>query len=110
MFVAMIELVVDEEYRDQLESTFPESMRATLPGVPGLTRASFLAPSESGQGHVAILEFSSEQAYRTYLGSEAFRAAHPWPGRVPLISNTMITYTVHTELLGDDLAEASTPT
>jgi heme oxygenase (staphylobilin-producing) len=103
MFVVTNELVVDEEHREQFESIFPESMRATLPGVPGLLRASLLAPTESGQGHLAILEFSSQEAFQAYLHSEAFRAAHPWSGRVPLASNTLTTYTVHTDLVGTDL-------
>jgi heme-degrading monooxygenase HmoA len=110
MFVAVVELSVDEKYREQLESTFPESMRATLPGVPGLTRASFLAPAESGHGYLAILEFASERAYRAYLDSDAFRAAHPWSGRVPLISNALTTYTMHTDLTSADLAGLATST
>jgi heme-degrading monooxygenase HmoA len=80
-------------------------MRATLPGVSGLLRASLLAPTEPSRGHLASLESSTEEAYRAYLHSEAFRAAHPWPARVPLASNTLRTYTVHTDMGGDDLAE-----
>lgn len=104
MFVVTNELVVDEQYRQQLEQTFAESMRATLPGVPGLLRASLLAPTEPGRGHLATLEFTDEGAFRAYTNSEAFRAAHPWSGSVPLVSNTLSTYTVHTDMSGDDLA------
>lgn len=103
MFVVTNELVVDEQYREQFESTFPESMYATLPGVPGLLRASLLAPTEPGRGHLATLEFEDEDAYRAYIHSDAFRAAHPWPGRVPLVSNTLTTYTVHTDMTGEAL-------
>lgn len=79
-------------------------MRATLPGVPGLLRASLLAPTESGRGHLAAMEFAGEETYRAYLASPAFRAAHPWPGRVPLVTNTFTTYTVHVDMTGEDLA------
>ena len=105
MFVVANELVVDEQYRGQFESTFADSMRATLPGVPGLLRASLLAPTSEG-GHLATLEFEDEDAYRAYIKSDAFRSAHPWPGRVPLISNALTTYTVHTDLTGDALVAA----
>ena len=104
MFVVTNELLVDEQHREQFEETFPASMRATLPGVPGLLRANHMAPTEPGRGNLAVMEFADEQAYRAYIHSEAFRAAHPWPGRVPLAGNTLTTYTVHTDLTGDDLA------
>ncbi|MGP5227718.1 antibiotic biosynthesis monooxygenase family protein [Arthrobacter rhombi] len=106
MFIVANELVVDEMHQAQFESAFAQSMRATLPGVPGLLRASLLAPSEPGRGHVSTLEFESEDAYRAYLESPAFRAAHPWPGRVPLVSSSLSTYSVHTDLTGGELAEA----
>lgn len=105
MFVVANELVVNEDHREQFETTFAQSIRETLIGVPGLLRTSLLAPTESGQGHLSTLEFESEEAYRAYLGSDAFRAAHPWPGRVPLVSSTLRTYTVHTDLVGDALAQ-----
>ncbi len=104
MFVVANELVVDEHYQAQFQLTFPQSMYATLPGVPGLLRASLLTPTDPGRGHVATLEFENEAAYRAYLTSEAFRAAHPWPGRVPLVNNTLRTYTVHTDMTSQALA------
>jgi heme-degrading monooxygenase HmoA len=104
MFVVANELVVDGHHQAQFQATFPQSMHATLPGVPGLLRASLLAPTDRGRGHVATLEFENEDAYRAYLTSDAFRAAHPWPGRVPLISNTLRTYTVHTDMTSQALA------
>jgi heme-degrading monooxygenase HmoA len=104
MFVVANEPVVDEHHQAQFQSTFPQSMYATLPGVPGLLRASLLAPTDSSRGHLATLEFEDEDAYRAYLTSEAFRAAHPWPGRVPLVSNTLRTYTVHTDMTSQALA------
>lgn len=109
MFVVTNELVVDEEYRERFESTFPSSMRATLPGVPGLVRANLLAPTEPGRGHLAIMAFTGEQAYRDYLHSDAFHAAHSWPDPVPLISNTLTTYTVHTDMTNDDLTGTRSP-
>lgn len=105
MFVVANELVVDEEYREQFETTFAQSMRETLIGVPGLLRTSLLAPTDLGEGHLSTLEFESEEAYRAYLGSDAFRAAHPWPGRVPLVSSALRTYTIHTDIAGDALAQ-----
>jgi len=107
MFVITNELVVAEEYREPFEATFAESMHATLPGVPGLLRATLMAPTEAGHGYVATLEFTDEDAYRAYIRSDAFRAAHPWSGRVPLEGTSFATYTVHTELVGEGLAPAT---
>lgn len=105
MFVVTNELIVSEENRAQFESEFSASMHATLPGVPGLRRATLLAPTEAGRGHLATMEFDDEESYRAYIRSDAFKAAHPWPGRVPLENDpTLATYTVHTDL-SDPAAE-----
>ncbi|MBE9376188.1 antibiotic biosynthesis monooxygenase [Saccharopolyspora sp. HNM0983] len=102
MIIINNELWVAEQYREQFEQTFAESMHQTLRGVPGLRRATLLAPREEGRGYLATLEFDDQPSYEAYLQSDAFRAAHPWPGRVPLEGNALATYEVHTEMVDPD--------
>jgi heme-degrading monooxygenase HmoA len=98
MFTVVNELFVTPENRPEFEQNFPASMRGTLPGVPGLCGARLLHPSQQDRGYLSILEFSDEDAYNTYLASDAFRAAHTWPDHAPINSNRLTTYRICTEI------------
>jgi heme-degrading monooxygenase HmoA len=98
MLVVVNELFVTPADRPAFERNFPASMRGTLPGVPGLRGARLLRPSEPGRGYLSILEFADDDAYAAYLASDAFHAAHSWPGHAPIGSNRLTTYHVCTEI------------
>ena len=100
MFVVVNELFVTPVNRATFERNFPASMRATLPGVPGLCAARLLNPSEPGRGYLSILEFADDAAYTAYRASSSFRAAHNWPDHAPIDNNRLTTYHVHTEIAG----------
>jgi heme-degrading monooxygenase HmoA len=98
MFVVINELFVRPENRPLFERNFPASMRATLPGVPGLSSARLLRPEEADRGYLSILEFSDDAAYAGYLASDAFRAAHSWPDHAPIDGSRLTTYHVGAEI------------
>lgn len=77
MFVVFNELQVPAEGAEVLERAFERAQRTTLPGFEGLRRSALYRPTEAGRPYLATMEFATEDAYRAWLASDAFRAAHP---------------------------------
>jgi heme-degrading monooxygenase HmoA len=96
IFVVFNELQVPAEDADVLEREFDRAQRTTLPGFEGLYRSALLRPTEAGRPYLATMEFSTEDAYRAWLASDAFRAAHPGDsaGESAVRASEVHTYTV----------------
>ena len=75
MYVVMNRIEVEPERAETFEAHFGGSMERTLGAVPGLVRSSLLKPARPGQPYVAQMEFDSEESFRGWLQSDAFRAA-----------------------------------
>ncbi|MEW2624385.1 antibiotic biosynthesis monooxygenase [Streptomyces sp. NPDC048106] len=58
------------------EERFAASMRATLPGVPGLAGARLLRPQQEGGAYAAVMDFTDAEAFAAWMRSDSFRAAH----------------------------------
>lgn len=58
------------------EEQFTRSMQCTLAGVGGLLSARLLRPVREGGAYLAVMEFSSREAFLGWMRSPAFRAAH----------------------------------
>lgn len=58
------------------EERFAASMRETLPGVVGLVGARLLRPEREDGAYVAVMDFTSRDAFEAWTRSPAFRAAH----------------------------------
>ena len=58
------------------EEVFAASMDRTLHGVVGLLGARLLRPRTADAPYVAVMEFTSEDAFTAWKESESFRAAH----------------------------------
>ena len=91
-FIVSNEVFPDGSDTDLFERNFGASMSGTLTSVPGLVSARLLAPSEQDRGYLSLLEFTDEEAYSQYLGSEAFAAAHNWPDHAPISRTRLTTY------------------
>ena len=76
MFIATNRLFVPAERAEEFEAHFRSNMRTFLPGVPGLLRSTLLKPTKDDQPYVSVNEFESEDAFRAWVASEAFREAH----------------------------------
>ncbi|MFF0632799.1 antibiotic biosynthesis monooxygenase family protein [Nocardia sp. NPDC004151] len=100
MFVVINELFVADADTPVFERNFGASMHGTLAGVPGLLRARLLGPRDDDRAYLSILEFADEDAYARFLTSDAFAAAHRWPGHAPIRSSRLTTYTTVTEVGG----------
>lgn len=61
------------------EERFAASMSATLPGVDGLIGARLLRPAGQGGEYLAVMEFTSPEAFTGWMRSPAFAAAHGSP-------------------------------
>jgi heme-degrading monooxygenase HmoA len=58
------------------EEHFAGSMHATLADVDGLVGARLLRPEREGGAYLAIMDFTSRDAFLGWMRSPAFRAAH----------------------------------
>ncbi|MEU5691733.1 antibiotic biosynthesis monooxygenase [Actinosynnema sp. NPDC020468] len=76
MFVATNRLFVPVERAEEFEEHFRGTMRAFLPGVPGLRRSRLLRPTRPDQPYVSINEFDTEEDFTAWLKSDSFREAH----------------------------------
>lgn len=76
MYVVMNRIDVEPERAETFEAHFGASIERTLGGVPGLVRSSLLKPAQPGQPYIAQMEFDSEDSFKGWLHSDAFRAAH----------------------------------
>jgi heme-degrading monooxygenase HmoA len=61
---------------EAFEERFASSMRANLPGVPGLVKSALLRPQGDGKPYVAVMEFTGVDAFRAWMSSDSFKAAH----------------------------------
>lgn len=76
MFVATNRLYVPAERAEEFERHFRDNMRTFLPGVPGLKRSTLLRPTKENDPYVSVNEFESEEAFRAWVASDSFKAAH----------------------------------
>lgn len=76
MHVAMNRIQVPPEHAEIFEQHFSRSMDGTLGEVPGLVRSALLRPTTAGAPYVAQITFDSEESYRGWLSSDAFKSAH----------------------------------
>ncbi|USX52338.1 antibiotic biosynthesis monooxygenase [Lentzea sp. HUAS12] len=76
MFIATNRMFVNPEMSEEFERYFRGNMRTHLPGVPGLLRSTLLKPTQDDQPYVSVNEFESEDAFRAWVASDAFREAH----------------------------------
>ena len=74
MYAVVNRLEVNEG-PEAFEQLFSDSMRDHLGGVPGLRRATLLQPM-TGSTYLSVMEFDDEEAFRSWMRSDAFRAAH----------------------------------
>jgi heme-degrading monooxygenase HmoA len=75
-YTVMNRIDVVAEEAEAFEQRFAASMQANLPAVAGLLRSSLLRPSADGKPYVAVMEFADEDAFRGWLSSDSFKAAH----------------------------------
>jgi len=76
VYVSMNRIQVPAEHAEIFEQHFSRAMDGTLGQVGGLVRSTLLRPTEAGAPYVAQITFDSEESYRGWLSSDAFRAAH----------------------------------
>lgn len=76
MYTVMNRIPVPAAGAAAFEERFAVSMRETLLGVPGLERARLLRPQEEGGTYVAVMDFTSADAFAAWMRSDSFRAAH----------------------------------
>jgi len=76
VYVAMNRIPVPAEHAEIFEQHFSRAMDGTLGEVPGLVRSTLLRPATEGAPYVAQITFDSEESYRGWLSSDAFKAAH----------------------------------
>lgn len=76
VYTVMNRIDVPAERAAAFEERFTQSMNQTLHGVVGLVGARLLRPRTAGAPYVAVMEFTSEDAFAAWRESESFRAAH----------------------------------
>ncbi|MGW5329770.1 antibiotic biosynthesis monooxygenase family protein [Streptomyces sp. NPDC004014] len=76
MYTVMNRLPVPAAGAAAFEERFAASMRDSLPGVVGLVGARLLRPEREGGAYVAVMEFTTRDAFSAWTRSPAFRAAH----------------------------------
>jgi heme-degrading monooxygenase HmoA len=76
VFIATNRLFVPAERAEEFEAHFRTSMRAHLPGVPGLRRSTLLRPTRPDQPYVSVNEFDTEDDFRAWVASDSFKEAH----------------------------------
>ncbi|MGW3043025.1 antibiotic biosynthesis monooxygenase family protein [Kitasatospora sp. NPDC001159] len=75
-YTVMNRIDVEAAEAEAFEARFAASMSATLPGVPGLVRSALLRPQAEGAPYVAVMEFTGVDAFRAWMSSDSFKAAH----------------------------------
>jgi heme-degrading monooxygenase HmoA len=76
VYIVMNRLEVPADQAEAFEQRFSANMTGTLAGVAGLQRSALLRPHRDQDPYVAVMEFDSEESFRGWLASDAFRAAH----------------------------------
>ncbi len=76
MYIVMNRLDIPADQAEAFEERFSANMTGTLAGVSGLQRSALLRPHRDEDPYVAVMEFDSEESFRGWLSSDAFRAAH----------------------------------
>lgn len=76
MYTVMNRIAVPAAGAAAFEERFAASMRATLPGVPGLVGARLLRPQDEGGTYVAVMDFTTRDAFLAWMRSPAFHTAH----------------------------------
>ena len=98
MYIVMNRLEVPAEQAGTFESHFSGNMTSTLGDVPGLHRAALLRPHRDEDPYVAVMEFTDETAFRNWVTSDAFRAAHGHGPREGGEPPSVASYEVVTEV------------
>lgn len=82
MYTVMNRIPVPAAGAAAFEERFAAGMRETLHAVPGLVGARLLRPEHEGGTYVAVMDFTSADAFAAWRRSDSFRAAHgPSTGR-----------------------------
>ncbi|MFR9796970.1 antibiotic biosynthesis monooxygenase family protein [Streptomyces sp. MS06] len=76
MYTVMNRIPVPTAGAAAFEERFAATMRETLPPVAGLLGARLLRPQQEGGAYVAVMDFTSREAFTAWTRSDAFRAAH----------------------------------
>ncbi|WP_324788472.1 antibiotic biosynthesis monooxygenase family protein [Streptomyces sp. H51] len=76
MYTVMNRIPVPGPAAAAFEERFAASMRETLSGVDGLLSARLLRPGQEGGTYVAVMDFTTKDAFTAWMRSDAFRAAH----------------------------------
>ncbi|MEV0839337.1 antibiotic biosynthesis monooxygenase family protein [Actinocatenispora sera] len=76
MYTVMNRIPVPGGEESAFEERFTASMGETLPGVDGLLGARLLRPAQAGGVYVAVMEFTTRDAFTAWMRSPSFRAAH----------------------------------
>lgn len=74
MYVSMNRLTVPADYQSHLERAFAQGGER-MKDIPGFLEFLFLAPSE-GDEYIVFTKWSSEQDFRNWTESDAFKRAH----------------------------------
>ncbi|MEU9394749.1 antibiotic biosynthesis monooxygenase family protein [Streptomyces sp. NPDC048324] len=76
MYTVMNRIPVPAAGATAFEERFAASMRETLPGVIGLVGARLLRPQGEDGTYVAVMDFTTRDAFLAWMRSPAFHAAH----------------------------------
>ena len=76
MFVVHNRIQVPAETAAAFEAAFVLSMRTALTGVPGLRRSILMRLTGPESLFVSTMEFDSQDDFRAWMKSDAFKAAH----------------------------------
>lgn len=89
-YTVMNRIQVDAGEAGRFEEVFAASMRSTLNGVPGLIRANLLRPASAGRPYVSVMEFTTPDAFRAWMKSDSFAAAHSGASQEAAVGDSAI--------------------
>ncbi|VCU54967.1 Heme-degrading monooxygenase HmoB (plasmid) [Thermus thermophilus] len=82
MFVTMNRIPVRPEYAEQFEEAFRQRARL-VDRMPGFIRNLVLRPKDPGDPYVVMTLWESEEAFRAWTESPAFKEGHARSGTLP---------------------------
>lgn len=92
MYVSMNRLVVPADYQSHLERAFAQGGER-MKDVPGFQEFLFLAPAE-GDEYIVFTKWNSEQDFRNWTESEAFKRAHTGTNQNSPVKSDLRNYVV----------------
>lgn len=99
MYTVINRIPVPASDPGRFEERFSASMGATLPGMDGLLGARLLRPTTDGGEYLAVVEFTSREAFTAWMRSPAFAAAHA--SAAPDMSRAVESYETVADVRGD---------